>query len=181
MPLMEDRQPVSSSFTLTALSSAAFWARRHTEEVLRKWGLPAEVAETALLVVSELVANAVTATAGGVLDESEQRLYDRKPSALPYQRVTALGIVQLQVSRVHQGVLVGVWDGGPGAPVRREPADDALCGRGLMLVDSLCERWGWYPVRDDGDPGRPRGRGKVVWGLLCHRSPPPIRSTASPT
>jgi anti-sigma regulatory factor (Ser/Thr protein kinase) len=168
MLLMEDRQPVSSSFTLTALSSAAFWARRHTEEVLRKWGLPAEVAETALLVVSELVANAVTATAGGVLDESEQRLYDRKPSALPYQRVAAVGIVRLQVSCDHRGVLVEVWDGGPGVPMRREPGEDALSGRGLMLVESLCGRWGWYPVRDDGDPTRPRSRGKVVWGLLCH-------------
>jgi hypothetical protein len=168
--LLMDGRPVHSSFTLAALSSAAFWARRHTEEVLRKWGLPAEVAETALLVVSELVANAVAATAGGVLDEKEQRLYDQRPTALPYGRVAALGTVQLKLSCDHRGVLVEVWDGGPGVPVRRDPADDALCGRGLMLVDSLCRRWGWYPVRN-GEPGRPQGQGKVVWGWLCHGDP----------
>ncbi len=165
-----DGRPVASSITLAALSSAAFWARRHTEEVLRKCGLPAEVVETADLVVSELVTNAVTATAGGGLDETEQRLYEQKPNALPYQRVAALGVIQLRVSCDHRSALVEVWDGGPGFPLRRDPAADALGGRGLMLVDSLCRRWGWYPVRN-GDPGRPHGRGKVVWGLLCHGGP----------
>jgi anti-sigma regulatory factor (Ser/Thr protein kinase) len=165
-----DGWPVHSSFALAALTSAAFWARRHTEEVLRKWGLPAEMAETAVLVVSELVANAVKATVDG-LTEGERLLYDHSPNALPYQRVAALGIVRLKVSCDYRRVLVEVWDCGPGVPVRTDPADDAVCGRGLLLVDSLCGRWGWYPVGNE-DPGRPRGRGKVVWGLLCHSAPP---------
>jgi two-component sensor histidine kinase len=164
-----DCWPVHSSLTLTALPSAAFWARRHTEEVLRKWRPPAEVAETAVLVASELVTNAVNATAER-LDETEQRRYDHKPAALPYVRVAALGVVGLKISCDYRRVLVEVWDGGPGIPVLGDPADDALSGRGLLLVDSLCGRWGWYPVAD-GDPGRTRGRGKVVWGLMCHRRP----------
>lgn len=164
MPLI-DGWPKQSSLALTALSSAAFWARRHTEEVLRKWGPPAEVAETAVLVVSELVANAVNATTDG-LSESEQRLYDSKPTALPYARMAALGVVALKLSCDYRRVLVEVWDGAPGIPMPGRPADDGESGRGLMLVDSLCRRWGWYPV-ENGDPGRPHARGKVVWGLLC--------------
>jgi anti-sigma regulatory factor (Ser/Thr protein kinase) len=160
-----DGWPKQSSFTLTALPSAAFWARRHTEEMLRNWGLPA-AAEMAVLVVSELVANAVKATAGG-LDESERRLYDRKPNALPYERVAALGTVRLTVSCDRTRILVEVWDGGDGVPVRASPADDAESGRGLLLVDSLSTRWGWYPV-PDGDSAAPQGRGKVTWALLCH-------------
>jgi anti-sigma regulatory factor (Ser/Thr protein kinase) len=165
MPLM-DCWPVHSSLTLTALPSAAFWARRHTEEVLRKWRPPAEVAETAVLVVSELVTNAVKATADG-LDEREQRRYDHEPTSLPYGRVAALGVVSLKISCDYRRVLVEVWDGGPGIPVLGSPAADALSGRGLLLVDSLCGRWGWYPV-PNGDSGRARDLGKVVWGLLCH-------------
>lgn len=164
-----DDWPVHSSFALTALSSAAFWARRHTEEVLRKWDLPAELAETAVLVVSELVANAAKATATA-LDERERRLYDQKPIALPYQRA-ALGVVRLTVSCDYRRVLVEVSDEAPGIPARGNPADDEECGRGLILVDSLCGRWGWYPVVGNGDPGRPQGKGKVVWGLLCPSGP----------
>ncbi len=164
-----DGWPMHSSLALTALRSAAFWARRHTEEVLRQCRPPAEVVETAVLVVSELVANAVNATADG-LDEREQRLYDHRPTALPYGRVAALGVVGLRVSCDYRRVLVEVWDGGPGIPVLGDPADDAVSGRGLMLVDALCGHWGWYPVRNEG-PGRPRSRGKVVWGTLCAGEP----------
>lgn len=165
-----DTWPMHSSLALTALSSAAFWARRHTEEVLRKWGPPADVMETAILVVSELVANAVKATADG-LDEGEQRLYDHKPTALPYGRVAALGLVRLTVSCDYRRVLIEVWDGGPGSPVLAKPDDDAPSGRGLMLVDALCRRWGWYPVAGHERPGQAERRGKVVWGL-CHPGPP---------
>lgn len=183
-----DGWPVHSSLALTALSSAAFWARRHTEEVLRHWGPPAEMVESAVLVVSELVANAVKATADG-LDEREQRLYDHRPAALPYVRLAALGVVRLTLCSDYRRVLVEVWDHGPGIPVLGDPADDALSGRGLMLVDSLCGRWGWYPV-GNGAPGptqpqpqpqdqpkdQLRRRGKVVWGLLCHSGPDGTRA-----
>jgi anti-sigma regulatory factor (Ser/Thr protein kinase) len=162
-----DGWPLQSSLTLVALPSAAFWARRHTEDVLVGWGLPEGVVEVVLLVVSELISNGVEATAGG-LDAKEQELYDRAPVTVPYERIARLGMVRLRLSYDYVRVLVEVWDGGEGVPVVQVPSEEAESGRGLLLVASLCERWGWYPVGEEaGRPGWPGGRwrkGKVVWG-----------------
>lgn len=50
-----------SHIALPVLPSAVAWARRHTESSLRAWQLSAHTIETARLVVSELVTNAVRA------------------------------------------------------------------------------------------------------------------------
>jgi anti-sigma regulatory factor (Ser/Thr protein kinase) len=157
---------VHSSLTLAALPSAAFWARQHTQSALRQWGLPAEVGQIAVLVVSELVTNAAKASAGG-LDEVEWRLYERDPTALSYERIAALGTVRLMVSSDRQRVLIEVWDAGEGVPVKGTPMDDVESGRGLVLVDSLCKNWGWYPTKNDTGAGSADG-GKVVWAMLRH-------------
>jgi hypothetical protein len=53
-----------------------------------------------------------------------------------------------------------VWDENamPPMPVQPGLADEG--GRGLMLVDTLSERWGWDPP--------PSSRGKIVWALIEH-------------
>src|SRR5450755_3649749 len=48
-------------------------------------------------------------------------------------------------------------DRGDAAPVLRAPNCGTECGRGLQLVDALCDVWGWSPVV---------GRGKAVWAIL---------------
>jgi hypothetical protein len=63
-------------------------------------------------------------------------------------------------------VLIEVWDGSTHPPVPAEledgiPALDQEGGRGLFLVETLSERWGWYPTRNP--------EGKVTW---CEISAP---------
>lgn len=56
-------------------------------------------------------------------------------------------------------LVIGVTDGGPGAPVVREFDDEALGGRGMALVESLAAEWGVDPA--------PGGPGKTVWCRLA--------------
>jgi hypothetical protein len=40
-------------------------------------------------------------------------------------------------------VLIEVWDDIPGAPVAG-PDDES--GRGLMLIEAVCDRWSWATI-----------------------------------
>jgi len=75
--------------------------------------------------------------------------------------------VGLRLSAGNGGVLIEVWDGNPRPPEPTELEDgipplDQEGGRGLFLVETLSERWGWYPTRNP--------EGKVTW---CEISAPP--------
>lgn len=75
--------------------------------------------DTAILLTSELVANAVV----------------HGPSA---------GTITIVALEIHGGVRIEVSDSGAtGAPVCAERADDPIAedGRGLFLVDQLADRW----------------------------------------
>lgn len=106
--------------------------RRTLRLILTVHGL-IHLVDTAELIASELVSNAVLHTKG--------------PAAL---RI-----------RWAEGVLrVGVWDADPEPPdPPREVADlaDAENGRGTALVRALAEVWGWHPLSRLGR------RGKYVW------------------
>jgi anti-sigma regulatory factor (Ser/Thr protein kinase) len=122
---------------LGALRSAVPCARLHARQVLWEWGL-SESAETAELLLSELVTNAVQAAREIVSD-------------MP---------VNVRLSANRDRLLIEVWDGNVQPPVPRVlendfPALDAESGRGLFLVETLSERWGWYPTRNP--------EGKVTW------------------
>ena len=77
-----------------------------------------EQIDDALLVVSELMTNAVR-EAG-------------KP-------------VQLHVSTATERVRISVTDCAPGQPSVGEVSTDLDHGRGLFLVDALASSWGWAP------------------------------------
>jgi len=130
---------------LGAFDSAVPCARAHAKELLWEWGL-SDVAETVGLVVSELITNAVQASKGlaGAWHRGTWRA-----GAPP---------VRLWLSSDRARVLVQVWDGDHRLPERSEVQDlEAESGRGLMIVNGLCEAWGAY--RPDA------GSGKVVWGI----------------
>lgn len=93
-------------------------ARVVVDGALAEWGLKG-VAETAALIVSELVTNAV--------------VHGCEPAALMlYTDPGADG-----------GLLfVEVDDAGPAKPERRAAGFDAESGRGLVLVDALAADWG---------------------------------------
>jgi histidine kinase-like protein len=108
--------------------------------VLAEWDLK-PLAETAELLVSELVTNAVRASAG-----------------LPARHL-GLPTVQLWLSADHERVLIEVWDADERMPVCEQPDPSAEHGRGLFLVETLSENWGniparWIPGQDRVGPMR---------------------------
>jgi anti-sigma regulatory factor (Ser/Thr protein kinase) len=120
---------------LAALPSAVPWARRVLRHMLREWQLP-ELADPAVLLVSELATNAVQASA---------RTARRVPDQLP--------MISLTVRITDASVVTEVWDASPDVPALCEADLTGERGRGLLLVDFLADDWGHRPA--DG--------GKVVW------------------
>jgi anti-sigma regulatory factor (Ser/Thr protein kinase) len=136
--------PLQTSLMLGALPSAVACARLHARNVMREWNV-ASAAESVELVVSELVTNAVDAST----DPDGQPKYDIK---------AGMRRVQLKLSSDQTNVLIEVFDQDPQLPVARTAGPDDDSGRGLMLVEALCERW---------DCGTRAGwDGKVVWAVV---------------
>jgi anti-sigma regulatory factor (Ser/Thr protein kinase) len=127
------------------LPTAVPCARLHARHVLWEWGLNG-LAPDGELLVSELVTNAVKATAGR--DEAA---------------------VRLRLSGHRTRVLIEVWDADPRAPEPKtsanteHPTPQEEGGRGLFLVAALSARWDWYPTREPA--------GKVVWCEIEASSP----------
>jgi anti-sigma regulatory factor (Ser/Thr protein kinase) len=120
---------------LGAYPSAVPCARGHVRSVAIEWGLR-DLADTAELLASELVTNAINAS---------QHL------KTPGTPVVRLWLVSDQISLV-----IHVWDGSKEMPVRKEADADDLSGRGLMIIDALSAEWGSYQ----------RAEGKVVWAMV---------------
>jgi anti-sigma regulatory factor (Ser/Thr protein kinase) len=119
--------------------SAPRWSREFTVRFLAPArGVRAEAAETAVLLVSELAANAMQAA---------RRLDHRSTVGL-----------SLRLFRDH--LIAEVIDSSPAVPVLIEPAGPfAEQGRGLHVVDALTYgRWGWFRWPSSGR--------KVVWCRL---------------
>ena len=94
-------------------------ARRFLARQLDAWGLP-QLTETAELILSELVTNAVT---------------HANP---PYGN-----LISTRFERQESRVRIEVHDAGGSTPERREASADAESGRGLTLVDALTGgHWG---------------------------------------
>jgi len=121
---MTDPWPLRSSLEFGALPTAPFCACLHVKHVLWEWGLNSLV-ESAELLVSELVTNAVNAT------------------GQPGQTVS----VNLAGAGDAAWVLIEVWDADPQPPGPREPGE-AGTGDGVLLVAALSARWDWYPTQD---------------------------------
>jgi hypothetical protein len=142
-----DAWPQRTFLELGALPSAVPCARLHTREVLWEWHLTG-LSDSAELVVSELVTNAVAASA------SVDLVSPVRVSPVRLWLVAGTGTGQ---------VMALVWDASPWPPAPAEPASDAETGRGLLLVEAMSERWDWYAAERTG--------GKVVWALLaCPRA-----------
>jgi len=117
-----------------ALPGAVTCARLHARQVAWEWGL-AGLGDDTELLVSELLTNAVAATWA-------------MESSFP---------VRLWLLSDTTQIAVLVWDASPQPPVRTRVDNEAESGRGLLLVEALSPRWGWYVPRDTA--------GKVVWAV----------------
>jgi anti-sigma regulatory factor (Ser/Thr protein kinase) len=127
---------LTSLLALGALPTAPSCARLHTRAVLHEWGLTEQL-EAAELVVSELVTNAIQAAT--------------ELAACSY---LGLPVIHLRLLACDQELVIEVWDDSPQAPVLEVPEPEDEDGRGLMLVDALCDCWGSEVV--------PGWSGKVV-------------------
>jgi anti-sigma regulatory factor (Ser/Thr protein kinase) len=169
--------PYHSFLPLGALPGAVPCARLHTTALLWEWGMQA-LAQPAELAVSELVTNAVRASTNA----HNARQASGTPGGLP--------VVGLRLAGDRVRLLVEVSDHDPGPPIPTAVDPERDGGRGLLLVEAVSERWGYYyPATDPVSPRQGRAleagapeflaaapvlpaageSGKIVWALL---SPP---------
>ncbi|MER6981007.1 ATP-binding protein, partial [Streptomyces carpinensis] len=111
--------PLRETWTVWRVPEAVRHARRFTRRTLRSWGVAAD-ADTALLVVSELVTNALVHTGGQV---------------------------RLDLTLVHDRLRIAVADTSPRTPVKPTSIGwEATGGRGIVLVEAVSATWGTLPV-----------------------------------
>lgn len=140
----------ASNLLLAAEPTAATRARRHAADVLRRWQAP-EVTDTCVLLVSELVTNAIKAVGDAV------------PSACRREpRKRQIQTIRLRLQMRDRVIVIKVWDGDSRLPVLAEGGIDDDGGRGLQLVAALSDSWGYY--------ASPTG-GKVIWCAVNAQEP----------
>ena len=146
--------PLQSWLELGALPGAVPCARLHARLVLTEWG-QASLGDSVELVVSELMTNALRAstdTAAG------------RPYYGPDGRQQPLG---LRLASDWRQVLVEVWDGVTAPPVPGQVSHDGETGRGLVMVEAVSSRWGYYyPARQPQGIAPDERAIKVVWALI---------------
>ncbi|QHC24485.1 ATP-binding protein [Streptomyces sp. GS7] len=143
--------PGANDFAACALSGSACTvaeARQFTRTTLQGWRMCPGLADDAVLVVSELVTNALRYGAG----ETRRTLNYASPE--PFCQAW------LALTRQEHSVLCAVSDAGATAPVLRDRDELAESGRGLHLVELLSDAWGWTP---------PDRAGKTVWATVSAR------------
>ncbi len=134
----------SAELTLASLPDAPRYGRLLVQRHLRAWGI-AHMIDEAQLVMSELLTNAVKASAG-------------------------LTTIQIRLAVIAgTSLVIEVRDRNPEPPMLKDAASDNEGGRGLMIVDALCERWGYY---------HPAHGSKAVWAELL--IPLPAREPGYP-
>ncbi|MHC3472912.1 ATP-binding protein [Streptomyces sp. 7R007] len=80
--------------------------------------------------------------------------------AMPASTADVQAHVRLHLMRWTDRLVCAVRDQSDDTPVERDSEDfSAESGRGLFLVDSFADSWGWHPMA--GALG-----GKVVWALF---------------
>ncbi|MEV0276814.1 ATP-binding protein [Streptomyces sp. NPDC050610] len=141
----------SASCALPARFEAVRAARRFTRSTLQQWDL-FDLFDDLALTVSELVTNALRY---GVPAERPA------PAAANVVRLTRdyEPPVRLHLMRWTSRLVCAVRDPSEESPVAGEAGTAEECGRGLFLVNSLSDSWGWHPLAG-------HLRGKVVWALF---------------
>jgi anti-sigma regulatory factor (Ser/Thr protein kinase) len=136
-------------FALVTLPTSPFWARRYTRSFLDSCRRMTEsTAETAELLVSELVTNAVRFSGHPAPAPARALRYSERANA---------SLISLSLRHFRDGLLIEVYDTNSNPPIRYNPDDDAENGRGLILVDALSKEWSYF---------FPEGGGKVVYCFL---------------
>ncbi|WP_181806509.1 ATP-binding SpoIIE family protein phosphatase, partial [Streptomyces shenzhenensis] len=113
-------RPLRETWTVWRVPEAARHARRFSRRVLRSWGVIDDAMDAALLVVSELVTNALIHTDGPV---------------------------RLDLTLVEHRLRIAVADASPRSPVKPTSIGwEATGGRGILLVEAVSAAWGTVPA-----------------------------------
>jgi anti-sigma regulatory factor (Ser/Thr protein kinase) len=128
--------PLQTRLELAALPTAPGVARGHVRSLAREWGL-ADLGDTAELVASEIVTNAVEASV--------------------CLRTAGPPVIRIWITSDRVSMVIHVWDASPQMPAPRQAAPGEDGGRGLMLVRELSTDWGAYRKAEGG---------KVVWVMI---------------
>jgi anti-sigma regulatory factor (Ser/Thr protein kinase) len=134
-------RPPRAALDLGALPTAPGCARAWTRVILLEWRL-AGLSDASELIVSELATNALLAS-----------------------RREGAAFFRLVLTRDRGELAILVRDFCPGVPQAGAAGEEDENGRGLLLVQAMSGRSGWYPP-DDGFPG------KAVWAVL--EAPPAV-------
>ncbi|MFD3515887.1 ATP-binding protein [Streptomyces sp. NPDC058657] len=161
VPLRQGLPPIdpsavsgSASCALPARYEAVRGARKFTRTTLCDWQLEG-LFDDVSLVVSELVTNALRHAS----PSSPLRSSRGGPIPADTSRETDPP-VRLHLMRWHSRLVCAVRDPSSEGPSAREGDDfSAESGRGLFLVESFSDNWGWHPLAGTLN-------GKVVWALF---------------
>ena len=134
------RSPITVQ-TLNMDPEAVRAGRELSIAALRRWGVM-QRCEDITIVVSELLTNALRHAVPGL------------------SRVRPSWPVQLGLLRSGPCVLCAVADPSSSIPVLQKPGRLAETGRGLHVVSSLSDKWGYATYTTPGDTG------KVVWATF---------------
>ncbi|EFL25047.1 putative regulator [Streptomyces himastatinicus ATCC 53653] len=134
------------SCSLPARYDAVKGARQFTGATLRQWDL-SELLDEVALVVSELVTNALRHAVAGVLPGSPPGDGPEPP------------LVRLHLMYSASRLVCAVRDPSEAGPVAGEAGSCEESGRGLYLVESFTDGWGWHPLAGTLS-------GKIVWALF---------------
>jgi hypothetical protein len=153
-PARPGQWPLQSRLELGALPGAVPCARLHARLVLTEWG-QTRLADSVELIVSELMTNALRACSDPVAGG---------PGYDAAGRAASLGV---RLASDWQQVLVEVWDGAAAPPVPGQVSHDGETGRGLLMVEAVSSRWGYYyPDRQPHGTAPDERAAKVVWALI---------------
>ncbi|WP_371783645.1 ATP-binding protein [Streptosporangium subroseum] len=140
---------------LSVFPTSPYYARVHVQRVLEGWRRD-DLIETAQLVTSELVSNAIKAHA------SSSAVTEAAAHVSPEH-------IWIDLYSVGEEIVLRVWDASRTPPLLRVPDLDDEGGRGLCLVDLLARNWGYH---------RPASGGKIVWCTLAAPPALPEEGTA---
>jgi anti-sigma regulatory factor (Ser/Thr protein kinase) len=130
----EEAEVASASIELQPALTAPGLARAFTRQLLHRWGEADELVDAAVLVVCELVTNAVRHGAHPPQSQGQQ-------TWRPDGSITLT--LTLRPDRLH----TEVRDASTDLPVPRTARRDDSCGRGLAIIAALAGSWtaGWAP------------------------------------
>ncbi|MFC5156674.1 ATP-binding protein [Streptomyces amakusaensis] len=150
-PIDAARVASSASCSLPARFEAVRGARQFTKATLGGWSL-GERFDDVSLVVSELVTNALR----HALPADAQHESQDPPVRLHLMRWPGRLVCAVRDPSPESP---GTFGGGDAPAAFPDPKGTAESGRGLFLVDSFSDSWGWHPLAG-------ALHGKVVWALF---------------